>query len=1058
MQQKKFNGYDYAFSIIMAAYNVAPYLREAMDSLTRQTFGFQNVQVILVDDGSTDETPALCDQYQKQYPDNVLALHKKNGGVSSARNLGLQHARGRYINFMDPDDKLSTGALQAVYAFFQAHDGETDIAAIPMHYFDAETKPHVQNFKFDRGTRVVDLMTEWAIPHASASSSFITAEMASRFTFDTRLTYGEDGCYVNKIMLHKATIGMVSNAAYYYRKRRQGSSAMQNSRTRKTWYLDTAWYFMEELLRYARELRGEVPLFTQYNVMYDMQWRLPQEQVPAGVLTQAEITEYRETVDRILRQLDDRVIAAQRFLADPYKYYAIRRNHAEEPAIMYQDASPMLCYSNYVVTTPESISLVYDSITVLQNQAVLTGYLSVPVHSFRSFGLCLKCGSQTYSCTLTPGDADKHFLGDPVSIRYRFSCHVPLSPAQACTVVPLVIFGRHTLHTSNVSYQLGAPLSAAFKSSYALMGGYCVSQSSGVLTFTRRKVISGLKKETAMLTELLRKGMRKAAVLRLSGKIARRLSRMDKWLVYGGANPADPALRRLIDDLHAENPAVRLYVMFDAGVKAPGSLGPASVVRESAQSMAFKQRLLGFSRICFQQKDWDVFNPYWHPNSPYRALLAGTELTLLTGEWQIQSTQPCDMARTPLKKNIRRACGLIVRVLDKFVGSFARRVFSFLVRRLPQNRILFESMPPYSDNTWAVYQYIRDNGLLKDYKLIWLLQEGDTPRADIPSIVKRNTRTGGIRYFYNALRTKAFVYCNQRQFKLRADQLTINLGHGSCLKSVHGHYNMPGDLDYMLIQAPAFEDATRYEHSVAPGTIIAALGYPRNDDFFGDMPLDRNTLFPTPFKKLLIWYPTYRQHKNGQKIASSITLPLIHDAGSAQRINACAAENGVLVVLKPHFAQDTSYINKTDLSNLVFIDDSFFTRHGIRPYQFLHMSDGLITDFSSVYYDYLLQDKPIALVWEDIEEYRQTSGFAVDTDVYCAGGEKVYTEEELCGFIRRIARDEDVLKTERAQVSALTNAYPDGLNAQRTALWVDEVVRAYPRKIKNQQPEKENPQ
>lgn len=370
-----------------------------------------------------------------------------------------------------------------------------------------------------------------------------------------------------------------------------------------------------------------------------------------------------------------------------------------------------------------------------------------------------------------------------------------------------------------------------------------------------------------------------------------------------------------------------------------------------------------------------------------------------------------------------------------------------LRRAIRQNVILFESVPPYSDNTWAVYQYIRNNDMLKNYKLEWILRPTDELRQEIPSFVRKDTRLGKLQYKIKLLHTKAFVFCNAEQYKSRSDQVTIYLDHGSCLKSVRGVYSMSQNLDYALVQAPAFANVTRYEHSMSDDTILAPLGYPRNDDFFGDAPLDRATLFSVPFRKLIVWYPTFRQHKNGKVAVSDITLPLIHDAEAAARINACAKENGVLVVLKPHFAQDTSYIRKADLSNLVFIDDTFFPKHGIRPYQFLHMSDGLITDYSSVYYDYLLQDKPVALTWEDYEQYKEANGFAVDTDVFCAGGEKVYTAEELCGFIRRVANDEDVLRQQRIAVRDLTNAYADGNSAQRVAQWVQAAVDAYPRKI-----------
>ena len=87
--------FPFEFSVIMAVYNVEPFLKEAVDSLIAQDFGFEKIQLIMVDDGSTDGSGAICDEYAAQYPENVVVIHKENGGVSSARNTGLQYATGR---------------------------------------------------------------------------------------------------------------------------------------------------------------------------------------------------------------------------------------------------------------------------------------------------------------------------------------------------------------------------------------------------------------------------------------------------------------------------------------------------------------------------------------------------------------------------------------------------------------------------------------------------------------------------------------------------------------------------------------------------------------------------------------------------------------------------------------------------------------------------------------------------------------------------------------------------------------------------------------------------
>ena len=88
-------------SVIVAAYNIEGYLNRCMDSLLAQTY--PALEIILVDDGSTDGTPAVCDQYGKEY-ENVKVIHRRNGGLSAARNSGLDVATGDFIGYVDGDD------------------------------------------------------------------------------------------------------------------------------------------------------------------------------------------------------------------------------------------------------------------------------------------------------------------------------------------------------------------------------------------------------------------------------------------------------------------------------------------------------------------------------------------------------------------------------------------------------------------------------------------------------------------------------------------------------------------------------------------------------------------------------------------------------------------------------------------------------------------------------------------------------------------------------------------------------------------------------------------
>jgi glycosyltransferase involved in cell wall biosynthesis len=99
-------------SIISPVYNVEKYIRESIESVIAQTF--PNWELILIDDGSSDNSGKICDEYASQ-DTRITVIHKENGGVASARNLGMTHAKGEYVIFLDSDDLFKPNALRDLY-------------------------------------------------------------------------------------------------------------------------------------------------------------------------------------------------------------------------------------------------------------------------------------------------------------------------------------------------------------------------------------------------------------------------------------------------------------------------------------------------------------------------------------------------------------------------------------------------------------------------------------------------------------------------------------------------------------------------------------------------------------------------------------------------------------------------------------------------------------------------------------------------------------------------------------------------------------------------------
>ena len=120
-------------SVIVPVYNVERYLRRCVDSILHQTY--RNLEVLLVDDGSTDASGAICDEYAAQ-EERVTAVHQKNGGLSAARNAGLERAQGTYLCFVDSDDFLNSRMLETLCRDLQEQDA--DVAVVGFRMFERE--------------------------------------------------------------------------------------------------------------------------------------------------------------------------------------------------------------------------------------------------------------------------------------------------------------------------------------------------------------------------------------------------------------------------------------------------------------------------------------------------------------------------------------------------------------------------------------------------------------------------------------------------------------------------------------------------------------------------------------------------------------------------------------------------------------------------------------------------------------------------------------------------------------------------------------------------------
>ena len=368
------------------------------------------------------------------------------------------------------------------------------------------------------------------------------------------------------------------------------------------------------------------------------------------------------------------------------------------------------------------------------------------------------------------------------------------------------------------------------------------------------------------------------------------------------------------------------------------------------------------------------------------------------------------------------------------IRKILRKIAGVLCGITPKTNIIFESAPDFSDNTRAVFDELVKRQYNKKYRFIWLTRRDDSEAPAVENL--KRVRYGSRSALLHRMFSKAVISCNGFVSALSKHQFAIYLDHGTPLKDTSRYTKLPKDTYYLSSSADSVEIRSRIL-GITDASKVVALGFPRND-VFAQQPVDISGYFGSRYNKVIVWYPTFRQHNNGHRYDGGTALPLIHDPEWAKQLNDELARRNVLVVLKPHFAQDVSAIRDLGLSNIRFIDDSFYPAHGITSYQFLNACDAMITDYSSVYYDYLLCDKPIGLVWEDIEQYKNGLGLVENYEFLCKGGEKIYTVDELCGFIDEVASGTDNLKAERGEIRKWAHYSTDGRNTERVVDFIVE--------------------
>ncbi len=200
-------------SVIVPVYNVEKYLARCIDSLLAQSF--TDYELILVDDGATDSSGKICDDYAEKDP-RIRVIHKENGGLSDARNKGTQEASGEYIIFIDSDDFIEENALELLLSLIMKNFADIAVGGIYNCYENKKIAQCSKNEEFVcSGTKALGYLLEGVLITGSSCGKLIKTELAKKHIFPFGKTY-EDAFYMPGLLLDAQSVAVTTRPLYNY--------------------------------------------------------------------------------------------------------------------------------------------------------------------------------------------------------------------------------------------------------------------------------------------------------------------------------------------------------------------------------------------------------------------------------------------------------------------------------------------------------------------------------------------------------------------------------------------------------------------------------------------------------------------------------------------------------------------------------------------------------------------------------------------------------------------------------------------------------------------------
>ena len=618
---------EFKFSVIIAAYNSDLWISKTLESLIKQTLDFKkNIQIIIVNDASTDNTGDICQEFKAKYPKNIkYIVNDENLGPSASRNKGLKYAVGKYVNFLDSDDYVSQTTFKSISNFFSEHGDEIDMVSIPIYFFDGKTGEHILNFKYDRD-KVVDLFEYPDHIQLSSASCFFKREAIGALKFDSELSVSEDVVFINQMLLKNPKIGFCKTGKYFYRKREEKSSLIDNSAIEKEYFTKRSRNYFKFLILKSLEIYDEVPLFIQYTIMYDLQWIFDVSSVN-NILTKIETEKLRQELFEIIQFIDDEVIYDQKSITNLLKAYILffKYKNYKDDAELNEEYKKL---EKNILLRLKLNTVYIDVFEIIDDKLYILG--NFPTMFNNSVELYVNDEKVDLNQLKFP-QRDKYSLSHKYGTNYSFEAEIELDKQKKYEIKFLLA----NINTDELYIEFSRPCNFSRTVGYAKTRDYLSTiEDNNRIIIQKKRNVQWIKREIKTIYTMLKehkKGYKTGVPIRIMYFLSYPFMKNKRiWLFMDLPNIADDNGRQLFEYAQQKDPKIKKYFVIDRDSKNYHEMNEIGNVL-AYKSIKHRFISLYAEKIITSHPDNNIIYPFWGNYPFFAGLLKSSTVFLQHG-------------------------------------------------------------------------------------------------------------------------------------------------------------------------------------------------------------------------------------------------------------------------------------------------------------------------------------------------------------------------------------------------------------------------------------------